>query len=281
MFVNSASAATPRTCPKGDAYGFRRFAGLCSRFLQPDPIGYGDGMNMYAYVGGDPVNFTDAAGLFARGDSLMFKTTYTVTYRYEQTYIPRSWGDEILDTVLVGITYDGFGFGGAGSQGVPGGGGSRQVERSGQCPGNSIRVAAIGNQVSIGATLTFIAALPYNGVGLPVPDPTRSVSAATQDLYARGLSRLFSGQRGRYHVVAELVPGAGGVPTYVSPPARTDGAGTATGHSSSFQIIAAPVRQRPSPLPPTSSLMEWDWRTRIKGSCSGSAASRRSEISKT
>jgi hypothetical protein len=164
------------------------------------------------------VNFTDAAGLFARGDSLMFKTTYTVTYRYEQTYIPRSWGDEILDTVLVGITYDGFGFGGAGSQGVPGGGGSRQVERSGQCPGNSIRVAAIGNQVSIGATLTFIAALPYNGVDLPVPDPTRSVSAATQDLYARGLSRLFSGQRGRYHVVAELVPGAGGVPTYVSPP---------------------------------------------------------------
>jgi hypothetical protein len=25
------------------------------RFLQPDPIGYGDGMNMYGYVGGDPV----------------------------------------------------------------------------------------------------------------------------------------------------------------------------------------------------------------------------------
>ena len=24
--------------------------------MQPDPIGYGDGLNMYAYVGGDPVN---------------------------------------------------------------------------------------------------------------------------------------------------------------------------------------------------------------------------------
>jgi len=29
------------------------------------PIGYGDGMNMYAYVGGDPVNFTDTSGLSA------------------------------------------------------------------------------------------------------------------------------------------------------------------------------------------------------------------------
>jgi uncharacterized protein RhaS with RHS repeats len=33
------------------------------RFMQPDPTGYGDGMNMYAYVGGDPVNFTDPLGL--------------------------------------------------------------------------------------------------------------------------------------------------------------------------------------------------------------------------
>jgi hypothetical protein len=33
------------------------------RFLQPDPIGYGDGMNMYAYTGGDPVNGTDPSGL--------------------------------------------------------------------------------------------------------------------------------------------------------------------------------------------------------------------------
>lgn len=90
-------------------YKARAYSPSLGRFLQPDPAGYSAGMNLYAYVGGDPINMTDPAGL-------------------KELCLP---GPDEVAVVCADKPSSGGGLGGGGGGGGgSGGGGGRQITDS-------------------------------------------------------------------------------------------------------------------------------------------------------
>jgi RHS repeat-associated protein len=167
------------------------------RFMQPDAIGYGDGMNMYAYVSGDPVNRRDPTGT-----------------QDNQHVI--AWGFRVV------------GFGG-GDGGATGAGNSAivctdfYVEEHQVCSGggegqDDSQVCRVGGGTELrisrsGGTTTIIitGSISFSGAGA---DP------ATRTALVEAMSSRWSGffgpmNRG-YHVVTSLIEGRGGILANVS-----------------------------------------------------------------
>jgi RHS repeat-associated protein len=79
-------------------YKARVYSPTLERFLQTDPIGYDDGLNIYAYVANDPVNKTDPTGTIITGPMPV----------YEIFADPNKSVDEKIDTTanIIGVSID-------------------------------------------------------------------------------------------------------------------------------------------------------------------------------
>lgn len=72
-------------------YKARMYSPTLSRFLQTDPIGYGDGLNWYNYVSGDPINRTDPSGQCSFSWTNLYKGFTDGSMQFIGTADVRTW----------------------------------------------------------------------------------------------------------------------------------------------------------------------------------------------